>query len=137
MLKYVFIVLCSCMFVIACSSQPAKVQKEQVTILPATYNATVDLEGVEGDVKAYSAVSQVSFTLEDDNTFIYSVRAMGKAIDDVGQWEVRGDSLHIFNLEKGPDSAFKLEKVSDTEYKISGPNKFILTKTERITPIQN
>jgi hypothetical protein len=124
------------MMVISCSSQKVE-EKDRITIDYGTYNAKVDLGNVDEDVKAYSMTSQIGFTFEEDQTFIYSVRAMGKAIDDVGKWEIRGDSMYIFDLEKGPDSAFKLEKINESEYRIVGPNRFILSKTDKITPIKD
>lgn len=136
MIRFVFSLMLCTMMVISCSSQKVE-EKDRITIDYGTYNAKVDLGNVDEDVKAYSMTSQIGFTFEEDQTFIYSVRAMGKAIDDVGKWEIRGDSMYIFDLEKGPDSAFKLEKINESEYRIVGPNRFILSKTDKITPIKD
>ena len=125
---------------LSCASQQSeKAQEtpsEPVTIVPGTYAAVVSQEKVPDDVKAFHVTSRISFGFEADNTFIYRVAAMGRQIDDVGQWEIRGDSLFIFGLQKGPNSAFKLVKVSDDRYEIFGPNHFILTPQEEITPIK-
>ncbi|MCB0668654.1 MAG: hypothetical protein KDC80_22670 [Saprospiraceae bacterium] len=123
---------------LSCSSQADTKSSDQepVSITPGTYTASVSQENVADDVKAYHVTSKISFGFEPDNTFIYKVAAMGREIDDVGRWEIRGDSLYIFSLKKGPDSAFKLVKVSDERYEIIGPNHFILTRQEEITPIK-
>lgn len=124
---------------LSCSSQAtdgSSGAKEPVTITPGTYSAVVSQQNVADDVKAYHVTSKISFGFEPDNTFIYKVSAMGREIDDVGRWEIRGDSLHIFSLQKGPDSAFKLVKLDDQRYEIIGPNHFILTPQEEITPIK-
>lgn len=126
-------------FTLSCAQAPATkggTQQEPVTITPGNYAAVVSQENVPDDVKAYHVTSKIYFGFESDNTFIYKVAAMGREIDDVGRWEIRGDSLYIFSLQKGPDSAFKLVKVSDDRYEIIGPNHFILTKEEEITPIK-
>ena len=136
MIRFVFLMVLLTTLVISCSSQKME-EKDQLSINYGTYSAQVDLQNVEEDVRAYSQTSQIGFTFEEDQTFVYSVRAMGRAIDDVGKWEIRGDSIYIFDLEKGPDSAFKLEKINDSEYRISGPNRFILSKTDKITPIKD
>ena len=116
---------------ISCASRQAEnQQKNQVTIKEGTYKAEVNLDNVDPDMKGYHMTSQISFGFESDNTFIYTVKAMGRDIDDVGQWEIRGDSLYIFNLERGPNTAFKLEQVGEDSYSIQGPNHFILTKEE-------
>jgi hypothetical protein len=132
-------VVCLCLTLSCASQQSEKEQaapKEQVTIVPGTYSAVVSQEKVADDVKAFHVTSRISFGFESDNTFIYKVAAMGREIDDVGRWEIRGDSLHIFGLQKGPDSAFKLVKVSEDRYEIFGPNHFILTPQEEVTPIK-
>lgn len=123
---------------LSCSSQADTKSSDQepVSIPPGTYTASVSQENVADDVKAYHVTSKISFGFEPDNTFIYKVAAMGREIDDVGRWEIRGDSLYIFSLQKGPDSAFKLVKVNDERYEIIGPNHFILTRQEEITPIK-
>ena len=126
-------------FTLSCASQASegkKAAKEPVTITPGTYAAVVSQENVSDDVKAYHVTSKISFGFEPDNTFIYKVTAMGREIDDVGRWEIRGDSLHIFSLQKGPDSAFKLVKVSEERYEILGPNHFVLTRLDEVSPIK-
>ncbi len=124
--------------IISCASQGEKSSGPAVEIKPGSYKATINTVGVGEDVKAYSMTSDVTFTFEEDNVFVYSVRAMGNAIDDVGQWEIRGDSLHIFALEKGPDSAFELVEVGEGQYEINGPNRFVLTRSdEEMTPSRN
>ncbi|MBK8506741.1 MAG: hypothetical protein IPL46_33900 [Saprospiraceae bacterium] len=125
---------------LSCASQQSeKVQeapKEQITIVPGTYSAVVSQEKIPDDVKAFHVTSRINFGFEADNTFIYRVAAMGREIDDVGRWEIRGDSLFIFGLQKGPNSAFRLVKVSEESYEIHGPNHFILTRQEEVTPIK-
>lgn len=127
-------------FTLSCASQASEGEKAQpkepVSISPGTYSAIVSQENVSDEVKAFHVTSKISFGLEADNTFIYKVSAMGREIDDVGRWEIRGDSLYIFGLQKGPDSAFRLVKVSDERYEIFGPNHFVLTRQEEVTPIK-
>ncbi len=124
-------------FAVSCSSQGSADQpKEKLSITPGTYRAVVSQENIPEDVQGFHVTSQISFGFEADQTFIYKVAAMGRQIDDVGRWEIRGDSLHIFALQKGPNSAFKLIKRSDHEYEIMGPNHFILTRQEEMTPIK-
>lgn len=135
----IFLLTISCLSIIfSCTSQSADNSKPDVEVTPGSYSAAINTSGVEEDVKAYSMTSNVSFTFQDDKTFIYSVRAMGKAIDDIGQWEVKGDSLFIFALDKGPDSAFEIVEVGEGQYEINGPNRFVLTKSDvDIVPSQN
>jgi hypothetical protein len=125
---------------VSCASQassdgPAE-QKEQITITPGDYKAVVNMDKMEDDVKAFSMTSEITFGFQADQTFIYQVFAMGKENNDVGRWEVRGDSLYIFSLQRGPNSAFKLVKGDNGGYEIIGPNHFILTRKEEITPIK-
>ena len=123
---------------LSCSSQGAGDTAPTVQIEPGKYKAVINTAGVEKDMRAYAVTSTVSFTFETDQTFIYSVRAMGKEIDDVGKWEIRGDSLHIFDLGKGPNSAFKVTKTEANQYNIDGPNSFTLVPAEEaMTPTQN
>ncbi len=108
----------------------ATCSEEGISIDQGTYNATVDTSRVEEDTRAFQQTAEIGFTFEPGQRFIYRVRAMGREIDDVGKWEIRGDSLHIFDLERGPNSSFLIEKLDEDRYKISGPNVFILTKVE-------
>ena len=117
-------------FAIACNTQ------KEVSITPGNYRAAINLENLEDEVKAYSMTSQITFGLMEDHTFIYKVFAMGKDMEDVGRWEIRGDSLHIFSLQKGPDSAFKIVEKGNDQYEIIGPNHFVLTKEEAVEPIE-
>lgn len=118
------------------SSEARAQQKEQITLTPGDYLAVVNMDKMADDVKAFSMTSEITFGFEADQTFIYKVFAMGKENNDVGRWEVRGDSLYIFSLQRGPNSVFKLEKGDNGGYEIIGPNHFILTPKEEITPIK-
>ena len=127
-------------FALSCASQGSgETQikaKEEVIVTPGTYRAVVSEANIPDDVRGFHVTSEINFGFEADQTFIYKVSAMGRAIDDVGQWEIRGDSLYIFGLQKGPNSTFKITKVSEDKYEIMGPNHFILTRQEELTPIR-
>ena len=140
MIRILFASFICVALVISCASQGESgtqgQSKETVNIIPGNYKAVVNMNKMADDVKAFSMTSEITFGFEADHTFIYQVFAMGKENNDVGRWEVRGDSLYIFSLQRGPDSAFKLVKTSDEQYEIIGPNHFILTRKEEITPIK-
>ncbi|NND07773.1 MAG: hypothetical protein HKN87_15455 [Saprospiraceae bacterium] len=138
MFRFLLLTVVSLGTFLSCSSQGASETEPTVQIEPGEYKAVINTAGVEKDMRAYAVTSNVSFTFETDQTFIYSVRAMGKEIDDVGKWEIRGDSLHIFDLGKGPNSAFKVTKTEANQYNIDGPNSFTLVPAEEaMTPTQN
>ncbi|NND32769.1 MAG: hypothetical protein HKN76_09275 [Saprospiraceae bacterium] len=140
MIRIFFASIVSMALAISCASQGESdaqdANKERVTMTPGNYKAVVNMEKMADDVKAFSMTSEITFGFEADQTFIYQVFAMGKENNDIGRWEVRGDSLYIFSLQRGPDSAFKLIKTADDRYEIIGPNHFILTRKEEITPIK-
>ncbi|MCB0686410.1 MAG: hypothetical protein KDC53_07790 [Saprospiraceae bacterium] len=140
MLRLISMSIVCLMITLSCAQSSGSKEQadppEPVAIKPGMYAAVVSMENVPDDVKAYNVTSKISFGFEPDNTFIYKVSAMGHEIEDVGRWEIRGDSLYINSLQKGPDSAFKLVKVNDDRYEIFGPNHFILTKQEEIAPIK-
>lgn len=108
-----------------------------ITIEPARYKATINLDHVPDSLRGFSMVSEVYFGLEEENRFVYSVNAMGKTMDDVGQWAVKGDSLYIFNLGQGPNSRFKIDPNDDGTFNLYGPNNFILQKDEPIEQTKN
>ena len=120
-------------------AQPAPEVETQapINIEPARYKATINLDHVPDSLRGFSLASEVFFGLEENNRFVYSVNAMGKSMDDVGQWAVKGDSLYIFNLEKGPNTRFKLESNQDGTFNIYGPNNFILQKEAPVEQIKN
>ncbi len=141
MFRYLLLSLICLGTILSCASQAQSDTDSTTTaveIEPGKYKAVINTAGVEKDMRAYAVTSNVSFTFEPNQTFIYSVRAMGKEIDDVGKWEIKGDSLHIFDLGKGPDSAFKITKTEANQYNIDGPNSFTLVPAEEaISPTQN
>ena len=138
MFRYLLLATISLGTILSCASQGQTETEPTVQIEPGKYKAVINTGGVEKDMRAYAVTSTVSFTFETDQTFIYSVRAMGKQIDDVGKWEIKGDSLHIFDLGKGPNSAFKITKTEANQYNIDGPNSFTLVPAaDAITPTQN
>jgi len=120
-----------------CQSQQAEESTNQLVIDHGTYEAVVDVSNVEDELRAFNKTSKIGFSFEADQKFVYMVRAMGREIDDVGKWEIRGDSLHIFDLERGPNTAFYIQELGPEQYRISGPNVFTLTKVAEMTPIQN
>ncbi|MDH3245011.1 MAG: hypothetical protein OEM26_10380 [Saprospiraceae bacterium] len=120
----------------SCNAQKEEADADRIVIKEGTYRAEVNLDNVDPTMKGYHATSQISFGFEKNNTFIYKVRAMGREIDDLGKWEVRGDSLFIFDLERGPNTAFKLEWIGEDQYSIRGPNHFILTREDAVETIK-
>ena len=127
---------------LGCKSQqspsPEEPTKPELSISHGTYAAVVAQDNVDAELRAYNQTSKIGFSFEADQKFIYMVRAMGREIDDVGKWEVRGDSLFIFDLQRGPNSAFYIEEISADQYRISGPNVFTLTKVgDSSTPFKN
>lgn len=112
-------------------------QSQGIFIEPARYRAQVNLEHVPDSMRAFSMTSEVFFGLEENNRFVYQVEAMGRKMDDVGKWAVQGDSLYIFDLERGPNTRFKLVDNGDGTFNIYGPNNFILSKDEAIEPTKN
>lgn len=129
---------CFCaILAISCASQGGgSSEVQQITLEPGSYSASVNVDKMDAEVRAYTMTSQITFGFEADHTFIYEVFAMGKENNDVGKWEIRGDSLYIHSLQRGPDSAFKLIAREDGNYEIIGPNHFLLTKKEEITPLK-
>lgn len=127
-------------FALSCASQGSSETqnkaKEEVIVTPGTYRAVVSETNIPDDVRGFHVTSEINFGFEADQTFIYQVSAMGRGINDVGQWEIRGDSLYIFGLQKGPNTTFKITKVSEDKYEIKGPNHFILTRQEEMSPIR-
>ncbi len=119
---------------LGCASQKGG---PSVRIEEGAYQAEVKADQLDETTRAYSMTSQIGFTFEKDNTFIYKVRAMGKEVDDVGKWEVRGDSLYIFDLQRGPNSVFHIMEVSPGQYEIKGPNHFTLTKQAPVEALKN
>ncbi len=102
-----------------------------------TYAAAINPVNMDDSLRAYAGITQVFLSFEADNKFIYQVRAMGNEMDDVGKWEVRGDSLYIFDLGRGPNSAFKLNDLGDGQFELIGPNHFVLSKTDQeIVPLK-
>lgn len=124
--------------------EPAPIEQEvkksirTIHMAEGTYEASVDVTRVEDDLRAYNQTSKIGFSFEADQKFIYMVRAMGKEIDDVGKWQIINDSLYIYDLERGPNTAFHIEETGLDTYRISGPNVFTLTKVaEAPAPIKN
>ena len=109
-------------------TQEAKKPIRAIHISEGTYEAKVDVSNVEDDLRAYNQTSKIGFSFEPDQKFVYMVRAMGKEIDDVGKWQIVNDSLYIFDLERGPNTAFHIVETGLDTYRISGPNVFTLTK---------
>ena len=118
----------------SCASQK---DGPRVHIEQGSYQAVVKADQLDETTRAYSMTSQIGFTFEKDNTFIYNVRAMGKEVDDVGKWEIKGDSLYIFDLERGPNSVFHILELSPGQYEIKGPNHFTLTKQGEVQALKN
>ncbi len=128
-MPYLFVLLAFIACAAGCKSQPEKeVKSPAIVVSEGTYEAVVDDSNVEDDLKAYHQTSKIGFSFEANQRFVYMVRAMGREIDDVGKWEIRGDSLYIFDLERGPNSAFHIQPVGTDQYRISGPNTFTLRK---------
>ncbi|MBX2817531.1 MAG: hypothetical protein KTR24_16090 [Saprospiraceae bacterium] len=126
----------------ACSNsqsarQEAPTASTAIEIEPARYQASINLEHVPDSMRGYSAVSEVYFGLEEENRFVYEVNAMGRPMNDVGKWQVEGDTLYIYDLEKGPNSKFHIVPNDDGTFHIYGPNNFILKKDERYVPTKN
>ncbi len=111
--------------------------QEPIVIEPARYKATINLDHVPDSMRGFAMVSEIFFGLEENNRFVYSTAAMGKEMKDEGQWAVKGDSLYIFNLGKGPNSRFKIDPQTNGTFNIYGPNNFILQKDEPIEPTKN
>lgn len=132
----VVLVLCAGLLV-ACVSQQGGQNKNQIVVEEGTYRAVISKSNMDETTKAYSMTSEIDFTFEKDHKFIYKVRAMGKKADDVGKWKIDGDSLYLFDLERGPNSVFHIEKISAGQFEIDGPNKFTLTKSEPVEPVKN
>ncbi len=126
--------------VLSCASQASNETqnqtREQIAVIPGTYRAIVSDANIPEDVRGFHVTSEINFGFEADQTFIYQVSAMGRKIDDIGKWEIRGDSLYIFGLQKGPNTTFKITRVSEDKYEIKGPNHFILTRQEEMTPMR-
>ena len=122
-----------------CKSQQAQEATAPVIVISeGTYEAVVDASNVEDELRAYNQTSKIGFSFEADQKFVYMVRAMGREIDDVGKWEIKGDSLYIFDLQRGPNSVFHIQPIGTDQYRITGPNTFTLSKVgDASSPIKN
>ena len=121
-----------------CGMKDAGEQKSDFEIEAGTYKAVINPVNMDESLRVYAEVSEVFFSFEPDQTFLYQVRAMGNEMDDVGKWEIRGDSMYIFDLGRGPNTAFKMNEVGEGQFELIGPNHFVLSKTEeQVAPIDN
>lgn len=134
---YGFLILFFVAFLtISCSMKEAA-KSQSYEIDEGTYAAVINPVNMDESLRVYAEISQVFLSFEAENRFIYQVRAMGNEMDDEGKWEVRGDSLYIFDLGRGPNTAFKLNDLGDGQFELIGPNHFVLSKTDQeIVPLK-
>lgn len=124
------VLLCTALVTISCSMKATQSQSYQID--EGTYAAVINPVNMDESLRVYAEISQVFLSFEPDNKFVYQVRAMGNEMDDEGKWEVRGDSLYIFDLGRGPNTAFKLNDLGDGQFELIGPNHFVLSKTDQV-----
>jgi hypothetical protein len=123
-LRNILVLLFGILFTLSCSSQ------KNEPILLGPYNARIATVSEDQQIQALNQTSEIKFTFNEDGSLLYEVAAMGKSNSDIGKSEIRGDSLYFFDMQRGPNTAFHLEKIDEGVFRISGPNQFVLTSVK-------
>jgi len=125
LLNFNFFIPIGVLMALSCASQ-----KSEPVVLEGPYDARIATVSEDQQIQALNQTSEIKFIFNEDGSLIYQVSAMGKSADDIGKYEIKGDSLYIFGMQRGPNTTFFLEKIGEGVFRITGPNQFILTSVK-------